>query len=67
MKIILFILLGLIVLSLGSALFFLVKDDSQTKRVVYALTIRITLSIVVLIIVVLGYFLGWWTIHPTPF
>ena len=55
-------LLG-IVASLGSGLFYLVKDKGESKRMVRALTIRITLSIVLLLFLVIAGWQGWIAPH----
>lgn len=47
-------LLGIIA-SLGKGLFHLVGDDSQSRRMVNALTIRVVLSIALFILL----FIGW--------
>jgi hypothetical protein len=47
-----------IVASLGSGLLFLVKDTGGTKRMVRALTIRISLSVVLFLLLLLGYYTG---------
>jgi hypothetical protein len=44
-----------IVLSLGSGLFHLVKDEGESKRMVNALTIRIALSVALFILL----FVAW--------
>ncbi len=49
--------------SLGSALFFLVRDKGQSDRIVKALTWRITLSIILFILLLLAFALGWITPH----
>lgn len=48
-----------IVASLGSGLFFLVRDTSNEKRTVRALTWRIGLSLALILFLVVGYFAGW--------
>lgn len=48
-----------IVASLGSGLFFLVRDTSKEKRTVRALTWRIGLSLALIVFLVIGYFAGW--------
>lgn len=53
-KMLVLILLCFIVISLFSGLFFLVKDKGQTKRTVNALTIRIGLSVLVIVIVMIA-------------
>ena len=58
MKILLVVLLGLVMLSLFSGLFFMYKDKGKSRRVVNALTIRIGLSMLIIAIVIFGYFSG---------
>lgn len=53
----------LILGSLASALFFLMKDKSKSHRTVRALTVRVALSITLFLLILLGYQLGW--ISPT--
>ncbi len=48
----------LILLSLGSGMFFLAKDGGKTNRVVTLLTVRVTLSITLFVLLFLGYYLG---------
>ena len=57
-KIIVIGLLGFILLSLSAALFSMVKDKGQSDRVVKALTIRIALSIGLIILLGVGAQLG---------
>ena len=52
------ILLVLIVASLFSALTFLYKDQGQGERTARALTIRISLSILLFALLMLGYYFG---------
>lgn len=56
-------LLLFIVFSLGSALYFLMRDPGQSTRVVKALSWRIGLSIVLFILLMVGFKLGWITPH----
>jgi uncharacterized membrane protein len=49
--------------SLGSALFFLMRDKGTTNRTVNALTMRIGLSVALFIFVLFSYWMGW--IKPT--
>ncbi len=53
----------LIIASLGSALFFLMKDKGRSNRTVHALAMRVGLSITLFLIVLASYKMGW--IHPT--
>lgn len=54
-KIAIFILLGLILISLSSGMFFLVKDKGETNRVVGSLTVRVILSITLFIMLIVGF------------
>ena len=56
---ILIIVLLTIIYSLGSALFFLVKDHGEGDRTVKRLTWRIALSLVLLLLLWLFSYLGW--------
>lgn len=51
-----------IVASLGSGLFFLIRDGSRTRRTLNALTVRITLSVVLFALILLALFTG--VLHP---
>lgn len=53
-KLIIILLLVAIVVSLFSGLFFLVKDDGSKKRTVNALTWRIGLSIVAILVIIIA-------------
>lgn len=59
------LLLGFIVFSLGEGMYFLSKDDgaADKTRVVKALTIRITLSLILFAVLILGYLFGLITPH----
>jgi hypothetical protein len=52
-----------ILLSLGSAMVFLVKDKGQSDRTVKALSIRIGLSIALFVLLMLGIATGLITPH----
>ena len=58
MKIVVILFLVFILGSLFSALYFLVRDKGQGERTVKALTVRITLSIVLFVLLMLGYYSG---------
>jgi len=58
MKFIVILLLLGIVASLGSGLFFLVKDDGDNKRMVKALTVRITLSVALFVFLIAAWAMG---------
>ena len=63
MKIIVAIAFLLILGSLGSALFFLMKDKGKSNRTVKALTMRVGFSIALFILILLAYKFG--LIQPT--
>ena len=58
-KIIIVVLLGLIVLSLGAGMFSLIKDKGESNRTVKFLTFRIVLSIFTFLFIALAFFMGW--------
>ena len=59
MKIVVIVFLLLIVASLGSALFYLVTDRGQSKRMVKALALRVGLSIALFLLLVAGHYFGF--------
>ena len=58
MRIIVLLFIAVILFSLGSALYYLVKDKGQSERVVRALTVRITFSIALFLLLMLGFYFG---------
>ena len=61
--VILVVMLGIIV-SLGSGLVFLVRDEGKTNRTVASLTVRVTLSVVLLALLAAGFAFKYLT--PAP-
>jgi hypothetical protein len=61
LKIIVILFLVFIVGSLFSALYFLVRDKGQGTRTVKALTIRVTLSVILFALLMLGIYTGFIT------
>lgn len=59
MKIVVFALLAAILISLGSGLFYLSRDDADSTKVLRALKIRVALSALLVVFLVASYFLGW--------
>lgn len=57
-KIVVILFLVFIVVSLASALYFMVKDRGQGERTVKALTVRVTLSVVLFALLMLGFYFG---------
>ncbi len=58
LKIIIVVLLIAIVLSLFSGAVFFFKDQGSTKRTLYALGVRITLAILLMLTITYGIFTG---------
>ncbi|MFH1603542.1 MAG: twin transmembrane helix small protein [Pseudomonadota bacterium] len=58
MKIVVILFLLLILASLGSALFFLVTDRSQSKRTITALALRVGLSLTLFLLLMAAYYFG---------
>ena len=58
MKIVVVLFLILIVGSLGSALFYLMRDKGGSDRTVKALTIRVGLSLGLFVLLMAGYYFG---------
>jgi len=61
-KVIVVLFLLAILGSLGSGLYYLMKDKGSSDRTVRALTIRISLSVLLFILMMLGYLTG--LLHP---
>jgi len=59
MRIVVLLFIAFIVISLGSALYYLVRDKGQSDRTVKALTVRISLSIFLFILLMASYYFGW--------
>ena len=58
MRYVVIVFLILIVGSLGSAMYYLVRDKGQSDRTVKALTVRVILSVVLFAMLMIGYHLG---------
>jgi uncharacterized membrane protein YidH (DUF202 family) len=59
MKAIVLILLAGIVISLGSGLFFLTRDEQDSTRMLKALKVRVALSVVLVVFLVSAFYFGW--------
>ncbi|HXF45877.1 MAG TPA: twin transmembrane helix small protein [Burkholderiaceae bacterium] len=62
MKVFIGIALAGILAALGSALLFLLRDQGTTNRTVNALTVRVALSVALLLVIWFSWWMGW--IHP---
>jgi hypothetical protein len=58
MKLVVILILLGIVGSLGSALVYLFRDDNDSRRTVRALTWRVSLSVGLFLLLLVGYWLG---------
>ena len=59
MKIFVAIAFLLIIASLGSALFYLLRDKGQSNNTVKALALRVGLSVALFISLLIAHWLGW--------
>jgi hypothetical protein len=58
-KFLILVCLIAIVLSLGSALVHLVRDKGESKKMARALTIRVALSVLLFVLLLVAWSLGW--------
>lgn len=61
LKLVILALLLAILVSLFSGLFFLVKDTDGQSRLVNALSVRITLTVAVMVLIAYGFWSGQFT------
>ena len=59
MRIIILFALAGILLSLGSALVYLVRVKGTTNRTVNALTVRVGISVALFLFILFSYWMGW--------
>ena len=59
MRIIIVLALAGILVSLGSALVYLIRDQGTTNRTVNALTIRVGISVALFLFILFSYWMGW--------
>jgi phosphotransferase system glucose/maltose/N-acetylglucosamine-specific IIC component len=59
MRIIILLALAGILLALGSALVYLVRDRGATNRTVNALTVRVGISVALFLFILFSYWMGW--------
>ena len=58
MRIIVILFIIIILASLGSALFYMVRDHCTTERTAKALTLRVALSVALFLLLMLGFHFG---------
>ena len=66
LKAVIVILLLAVVASLFSGLFFLIRDQGRSRRVVNSLAVRVALSVLLLAVVLLALWHGDLSLNPTP-
>ncbi len=59
MKYVVLLLLAAIVISLGTGLFYLRREDADSPKMLRALEVRVGLSLVLVLFLIASYFLGW--------
>ncbi|HSM40943.1 MAG TPA: twin transmembrane helix small protein [Afifellaceae bacterium] len=59
MKFVVIALLAAIVISLGTALFYLRREDADSPKMLRALQVRVALSLTLILFLVVSYFAGW--------
>jgi hypothetical protein len=59
MRFVVIAILLLIIASLGSAAYTMMRDRSATNRTVNALTVRVALSVALFLFLILGRHFGW--------
>jgi len=59
MKYVVYALLTAIVISLGTGLYYLRREDADSPKMLRALQIRVALSLVLVVVLVTAYFMGW--------
>ncbi len=59
MKFLILLFFIFIVYSLGSALYYMMKDEGGSKRMVKALTMRIGISMLLFIFLLFSFWMGW--------
>ncbi|HEY7758283.1 MAG TPA: twin transmembrane helix small protein [Burkholderiales bacterium] len=58
MRVLVLLFLAVILASLGSALYYMIRDKGHSQRTVRALTVRIALSIALFVLLIVGYATG---------
>lgn len=65
-KLVIFSILLLIIVSLASGMFFLIKDKGQKNRTLNSLKFRIGLSVLLFVLLLIGMKMGWLVPHGLP-
>ncbi len=65
-KLVVLTILLLIMISLASGMFFLIKDKGKKNRTLNSLKFRISLSILLFVLLLIGMKMGWLMPHGLP-
>ncbi len=63
-KTIVILLLITVIYCLGSAVFYMLRDKGGSRSMAKALTWRISLSLILFILLILSFLMGWISPHP---
>ena len=66
LKVLIVILMLAVVVSLFSGLFFLLKDEGKTQRVLNSLIVRVSLSALLIVVILFAIWHGDLSLNPTP-
>lgn len=66
LKVLIVVLMLAVIVSLFSGLFFLLKDDGKSNRLVNSLAVRVGLSLLLLALILVALWHGDLTLNPTP-
>jgi len=66
LKALVILLMLAVIVSLFSGLFFLIRDGGKTNRVVNSLTVRVALSVLLLLVILISLWQGGLVLNPTP-
>ena len=67
LKIVIIALLIIMLYSLISAAYYMMKDRGNSDQVVKSLTWRIGLAFLIFVLLIVGFFFGWIAPNPGPF
>jgi phosphoglycerol transferase MdoB-like AlkP superfamily enzyme len=59
MKVVVYVLLAAIIISLGTGLFYLRREDADSPKMLRALQVRVALSLALVLVLIASYFFGW--------
>jgi hypothetical protein len=59
MKYLVYLLLAAIIVSLGTGLFYLRREDADSPKMLRALQVRVALSLLLVLLLIASYFFGW--------